>query len=254
MCKCLTLLNVSLFSTMSASQPQRTIVVTGATGRQGRGIIQALLGDEAAGWLVRGLTSDPSSSKAKQLLSDLQTKDGRLSLAKGSVYDASSLIDAFAGAYGVFAMTSERYPGKVLTEEADMKHEIEAGRNMINAAKECGIKHFVFSSLPNISEASAGYFTKIYHMDNKAVIEQMARRELEGFTSLIPGRSISGNLVSGIADNVYIAGFFYANLVWPQYSRLQEDGVVRFCTPVTGNQPMQWTDPSYDMGTFAASE
>ncbi|GJN80229.1 hypothetical protein PLIIFM63780_003754 [Purpureocillium lilacinum] len=110
-------------------------------------------------------------------------------------------------------MTSERHPGKIITEEREMEHELDAGRNIIMAAKKRYVKHLVFSSLPDIIKASDGQFKKIYHMNNKATIEQLARKELDGFTSLIPG-------------------FFYTNLFWPQYCRLREDGV--------------------DMGAFAA--
>lgn len=173
---------------MSQTPPPRTIAVAGATGRQGQGIVQALLSDTSNNpWLVRALTQDPQSAKAQEFLSRNQTSDGRLSLVAGQVYDAPSLLTAFDGAYGVFAMTSERYPGKSLTEEEDLKHEIDAGRNMIVAAKKCGVKHFVFSSLPDVISASNGKYTKIYHMNNKHIIEQLAREQLDGFSSLIPG-------------------------------------------------------------------
>lgn len=236
---------------MSDLQQQRTILVIGATGRQGRGVAQALLNDS---WRVRGLVSDPDSDRAKELLSDLQTPDGRFSLAKGSYYDAQSLLGAFDGAYGVFAMTGDGVAGKLLTEEAEMEHEVGAGRNLIRAAKETGVEHFVLSSLPNITEASGGRFTKVFHMDNKAAIEKLARAELDGFTSLIPGENTYSAFLT---RNVFLIelddiGFFYTNLMWPLYSRLRPDGVVRFCIPVPSTQPMQWTDPTYDMGSFAA--
>ncbi|KAH7173107.1 hypothetical protein DER46DRAFT_679297 [Fusarium sp. MPI-SDFR-AT-0072] len=203
---------------MSSNQSQKTIVVVGATGIQGSGVVRALLSDEYGGpWFVRALTQDPSSGKAQKLLSEYQTTDNRLSLASGHVYDEPSLRSAFTGAYGVFAMTSERYPGKLITEEGELKHEINAGRNIISAAKECCIKHLVFSSLPDTVKASDGQFKRIHHMNNKRTIEQLARKELNGFTSLIP-----------------------------------EDGVVQFCMPLPGNQMAQWTDPAHDMGAFSA--
>ena len=174
---------------MSSTQLQQTIVVIGATGTQGSGVVRALSSGEYGGgpWFVRALTQDPSSGKAQKLLSEYQTTDNRLSLVTGHVYDETSLRSAFAGAHGVFAMTSERYPGKVITEEEELKHEIDAGRNIISAAKECRIKHLVFSSLPDIVKASNGQFKRIHHMNNKHTIEQLARKELDGFTSLMPG-------------------------------------------------------------------
>jgi hypothetical protein len=35
---------------------------------------------------------------------------------------------------------------------------------------------------------------------------------------------------------------------------LLADGVVEFRTAIPSKKAVQWTDPSYDMGTFAASE
>ncbi|KAL3447166.1 hypothetical protein BJX65DRAFT_277533 [Aspergillus insuetus] len=221
---------------MSASDDSRIIVVVGATGNQGGGIIRALLDSKAPDgglWHVRGLTRDPNSSRAKQFLSDNQTADNRLSLAPGHVYDRASLEAAFAGAYGVFAMTSETHMGRILEKEEEMKHEIEAGRNMVLVAEACRVSHFVFSSLPDMIEATGGRFPNIHHMNNKHEIERFARERLGGVTCLIPG-------------------FFYTNLRWPQYCDRRSDGVVRFRIPIPSGQVAQWTDPIHDMGIFAA--
>ncbi|TDZ39376.1 NmrA-like family domain-containing protein 1 [Colletotrichum spinosum] len=221
---------------MPPKKTPRTIVVIGATGKQGGGVVRALLASDQD-WHVRALTRDVSSSRAQYLLSDcsryIEDDVGRLTLVQGHVYDLSSLQAAFSGAYGVFAITSEVYPGKTLIDEAEMAHEIEAGRNMVSAAEEAGIEHFVFSSLPDMVKTTSGKFTGIHHMDNKYAVEQIAKEHLSGVTCLIPG-------------------FFYTNLGWPQYSQRQPDGEVRFCTAIPSDQVAQWTDPSYDMGSFAA--
>lgn len=167
------------------------IAVVGATGNQGAGVIQALLGSRTPDgglWHVRGVTRDPSSPKAKKFLSDHQTSDNRLSLVPGDAYDKDSLQVAFAGAYGVFAMTSETHMGRLLEKEEEMKHEIEAGQNMVLAAEECSVKHFVFSSLPDMVSATGGRFVNIHHMNNKYEVEKFARERLShGVTCLIPG-------------------------------------------------------------------
>ena len=210
---------------MSSTQLQRTIVVIGATGTQGSGVVQALLSGEYGGgpWFVRALTQDPGSGKAQKLLSDYQTSDNRLSLITGHVYDKTSLQSAFAGAHGVFAMTSERYFSKIITEEEELKHEIEAGRNIVSAAKECRIKHSVFSSLPDVVKASDGQFKRIHHMNNKHTIEQLARKELDGFTSLMPGEysvesiSITSKTYVGLLTYLCHAQAF-STLTWPGHS------------------------------------
>lgn len=219
---------------MPTAKTPRTIVVIGATGHQGGGVVRALLASDQD-WHIRALTRDVSSSRAKALL-DEYSRDvevGRLSLVPGHVYDQSSLRSAFAGAYGVFAITAETYPGRVLVEEAEMAHEIEAGRNMVLAAKETGVEHFVFSSLPDMVKTTGGKFPDIHHMNNKHAVEMIAKEHLSGVTCLIPG-------------------FFYTNLRWAHYSDRRSDGVVRFRTAFPSKQVAQWTDPSYDMGSFAA--
>ncbi|KAH6632851.1 putative cinnamoyl-CoA reductase [Chaetomium tenue] len=199
----------------SASHP-RVIVVLGATGNQGGGVARALL--KSKSWIVRAGTRDPDSPKAQKLLAEEQTNDGRLEVVAAHVYDIESLRKAFAGAYGVFAITSERHPDKKIVNEEEMQHEIEAGRNIVLAAKECNVQHFVFSSLPDMMQATSGQFPKLYHMNNKHAVEQIAREELPGkVTCLIP-----------------------------------DDGIVRFCYPLPSDQVAQWTDPEYDMGSFAA--
>lgn len=49
------------------------------------------------------------------------------------------------------------------------------------------MQHFVMSSLPNLTEASKGQFSKVFHFENKSKIEDWARRELPAVTSLHPG-------------------------------------------------------------------
>ncbi|KAH6630697.1 hypothetical protein B0J18DRAFT_448764 [Chaetomium sp. MPI-SDFR-AT-0129] len=199
----------------SSSHP-RIIVVLGATGNQGGGVVRALL--KSKSWIVRAGTSDPTAPKAQKFLAEEQTSDNRLELVAAHVYQIETLRTAFAGAYGVFAITSERHPDKEIVDEADMQHEVEAGRNIVLAAKESNVQHFVFSSLPDMQLATSGRYPQLYHMNNKYAVEKIAREELPGKATFI----------------------------------IPEDGVVRFCFPLPSNQVCQWTDPEYDMGAFAA--
>ncbi|KGO75007.1 hypothetical protein PITC_032450 [Penicillium italicum] len=217
---------------MLAAEQPRTIVVLGSTGYQGRGVVESLLCEPGLEkCLIRAVTRDINSTRARQLLQDYQTPDERLSLTTGDVYDPDSLQKAFSGAYGVFAVTREKGPRRIEKEE-DMNHELQAGLNIISAAKLCQVQHFVFSSLPNMKQATGGRFEKIFHMDHKYIIERWAKLDLS-VTCLLPG------------------SFFLTNLNWPQYSR-RENGVVRFCPPIPGDKLVEWLDPVHDMGVFAA--
>ncbi|KAM5344638.1 hypothetical protein ACJ41O_013173 [Fusarium nematophilum] len=217
---------------MASSQQPRIIAVLGATGNQGRGVVRALLVKTSPAFHVRAVTRNVDSPGAKALLADFGQTD-RLSLVKGDMYDSESLREAFGGAYGVFAVTQNRIPGQMIDTEDEMRHELKAGRSIVDTAEACGIQHFVISSLPNLTKASNGRFTKVYHFDYKHEIEQLARRHLPAVTALLPG-------------------LFYSNMKWPQYCKREDDGSVRFCAPVPGDTLADWVDPAYDIGVFAS--
>ncbi|KAE8393120.1 hypothetical protein BDV23DRAFT_180998 [Aspergillus alliaceus] len=216
----------------SGNNDVKRITVLGATGNQGGGVVRALLAKANPSFHVRAITRDVFSPAARQLRAKYQDND-RLELVAANVYDKGSLIKAFSDTYGLFAVTNNRIPGQKIETEQDMDHELLAGRNIIDAAKSCHAQHVILSSLPNITEASKGRYTKVFHFDNKSKIEKWARNELPAMTALYPG-------------------LFYTNLQWPQYCQRQADGTVRFCAPVDGNKQADWVDPSYDIGIYAA--
>ena len=165
-----------------------TIVVLGSTSGQGRGVVRAILSDPSlAHYQVVGVTRNVDGFAAKALLDAHQSSGDRLHLISADVYDRKSLVKAFEGAYGVFAMTSDNIPGKRMETEDELKHQLEAGKNIVAAAKEAAIEHFVFTSLPDVAKASDGKYSKVFHFDFKAQIEEMARRELKSATALLPG-------------------------------------------------------------------
>jgi hypothetical protein len=75
----------------------------------------------------------------------------------------------------------------MIETEEDLKHELTAGENIVAAAKGCSVRHFVFSSLPNITEARGGCFRRVFHYDHKFQIEELAKRESPAVTALRPG-------------------------------------------------------------------
>jgi uncharacterized protein YbjT (DUF2867 family) len=171
---------------MMSSAPK--IVVLGSTSGQGRGVVRAILSHPSlAHYHVAGVTRDVNGTTAKALLDAHKNSSDRLHLISADIYDRSSLLKAFEGAYGVFAVTSDNIPGKQMETEDDLKHQLEAGKNIVAAAKEAAIEHFVFTSLPDVAKASDGKYSKVFHFDFKAQIEGLARRELKSVTALLPG-------------------------------------------------------------------
>lgn len=120
----------------SFQRDAKVIAVLGATGNQGGGVIRALLQKTSPAFHVRALTRDITSTGAVQLQARFNN-DPRLELVAADSYDSGSLIKAFTQAYGVFAVTNNRLQGRKIETEQDMDHELEAGRNIIDAAKVC---------------------------------------------------------------------------------------------------------------------
>jgi uncharacterized protein YbjT (DUF2867 family) len=131
----------------------QTILVTGATGRQGGAVARELL---RRGYSVRALTRNPQSQRARAL-TELDVE-----LFQGNFDDADSLDAALEGTDGIFAVTDFWEHGYEL--------EITHGRNLVDAAVRARTPFFVFSSV-----ASADQATNIPHFDSKWEIEKYLR-------------------------------------------------------------------------------
>lgn len=131
---------------------KKTIVVIGATGSQGKGLVNSLINEGA--FNVRAITRNPEkySGKAHEVVF-------------GDLNNLPSLKDAFKNAYGVFLVTN-------FWEGAD---EITQGKNAVDAAKATGIQHFIWSTLPDVETISNGKF-EVPHFTNKAKVDDLVRR------------------------------------------------------------------------------
>lgn len=165
---------------------QRTVLITGATGKQGGATARALAGK---GFTIRAMTRKPDSDAAKAVAAT------GAELVQGDLNDAASLKKALNGAWGVFAVQN--------TWEAGVQGEEEQGKRIATIAREAGVEHFVYSSV-----GSAHRKTGIPHFDNKYRVEDTIRGL--GFPSHVILRPVffMENLVSPWflnGDNLYAA-------------------------------------------------
>src|SRR6058998_1072071 len=101
---------------------RKLIAVVGATGRQGGAVVRAL---QAQGqFKVRALTRNPGKHRG---LAD--------EVVEADLDRPETLKAAFEGAHGVFLVTNAWEPGTV---------ELKQATAAVQAAKEAGIKHFVW--------------------------------------------------------------------------------------------------------------
>lgn len=112
----------------------KTIVVTGATGAQGGGLVRAILNDPQKEFTVRAVTRNPDSEKAKALAAI------GVEVVAANLDDQSSLERAFSGAYGAYCVTN-------FWEHFSAEKEVAQARNMALAAKNAGLKHVIWSTL-----------------------------------------------------------------------------------------------------------
>jgi uncharacterized protein YbjT (DUF2867 family) len=132
----------------------KTVLVTGATGRQGGAVIRHL---RSKGWKLRALTRNPKSAVAQEL-----AKSG-VEVVQGDLEDPASLERGARGAYGVFSVQDFWAVGA--------RREVQQGKNLADAAKKAGAQHFVYSSVGG-AERNSG----IDHWESKWEIEKHIRQ------------------------------------------------------------------------------
>jgi uncharacterized protein YbjT (DUF2867 family) len=173
------------------SNTKKLIAVVGATGLQGGSVVRAL---QASGqFKVRALTRNPD--KHPQLADEVVLAD---------LNRPETLKAAFAGAHGVFLVTNAWEPG---TDER--KQALAA----VQAAKEAGVQHFIWSTLPNVETISRGKLD-VAHFTDKAKSDRIVSE-------------------AGFAHHTFvIAPFFYQNLLGVMAPQKQADGSVGWALPL----------------------
>jgi uncharacterized protein YbjT (DUF2867 family) len=176
---------------MNTKNNEKLIAVIGATGQQGGGVVRAL---QASGqFKVRALTRNPD-------------KHGGLAdeVVNADLSRPDTLKTAFEGAHGAFLVTNFWEKGT---------DELKQATAAIRAAKDAGVKHFVWSTLPNVEAISGGKF-HVPHFTGKARIDRIVKEtgfELHSFV---------------------IAPMYYQGLVGPHVLQKQADGSLGWALPL----------------------
>lgn len=118
------LLACLLFGALNAAVAE-TVLVGGATGRQGNAVVDELL---ERGYTVRGLTRKPESKGAQALAAK------GVEVVPGDYGDPESLLAAMDGI------------GQVFFYSGFSRNEVAEGMNVIAAARQSGVTHLIYSS------------------------------------------------------------------------------------------------------------
>jgi uncharacterized protein YbjT (DUF2867 family) len=178
-------------STKVSSNNKKLIAVVGATGQQGGGVVRALKG--SGQFKVRALTRNPD--KHRELAEEVVEAD---------LDRPETLKAAFEGAHGVFLVTNFQEAGT-----AELKQATAA----IRAAKDAGVKHLIWSTLPDVEAISGGKF-KVPHFTGKAKIDTVVKDGgFENYTFVI-------------------APFYYQNLAGVLAPQKQANGSMGWALPL----------------------
>ncbi len=149
----------------------KVILVTGATGKQGGAVIEALLSQKAETFNILAVTRDVSRSAAKRLSSrspSIKLVQGDLDEVPGLFREAQNV--AGQPVWGVYSVQVSM--GKGVTSEG----EIRQGKALIDESIKAGVKHFVYSSVERGGDhVSWDNPTPIPHFRTKCEIEHHLR-------------------------------------------------------------------------------
>src|SRR5262245_12060015 len=108
----------------------KTMLVTGATGRQGGATARHLL---TKGWRVRAFTRDPSKPAAQAL------QQAGAEVVGGDYDEQASLVPAMQGVYGVFSVQAS-------------VDEVRQGKTIADVARAASVQRFVYSSVQSAED------------------------------------------------------------------------------------------------------
>ncbi len=194
------------------SNNKKLIAVIGATGQQGGGVMRAL---QASGgqFKVRALSRNP-----------VKHRDLADEVVEADLNRPDTLQPAFAGAHGVFLVTSSGLEGT---------DEFTQGTAAVRAAKAAGVKHFIWSTLPDVKAISGGKFD-VPHFTGKAKVDRVVTE-------------------AGFANHTFvIAPFFYQNLAGALAPQQQADGSMGWALPLDPSVRCIHMGDVRELGTIVA--
>lgn len=160
---------------------KKVIAVLGATGAQGGGLVRAILNDRSGEFGVRAITRNVNSDNAKALA------DMGAELVTADIDDYDSLVKAFDGAHGVFAITN-------FWEHFSPEKETAQAGSIAKAAKEANVNHVIWSTLEdtrkwvplndNRMPTLQGKY-KVPHFDSKGEADNLFKEQGVPTTNLL---------------------------------------------------------------------
>jgi uncharacterized protein YbjT (DUF2867 family) len=170
---------------------KKLIAVVGATGQQGGAVVRALRASHQ--FKVRALTRN--AAKHRELADEVVEAD---------LNRPETLRSAFNGAYAVFLVTNFQEHG------AD---ELKQATAAVRAARDAGVRHCVWSTLPDVEAISKGKF-HVPHFTGKSKVDRIVKE-------------------AGSANHTFVvAPFYYQNLIGVLGPQKQPNGSASWTLPL----------------------
>lgn len=169
---------------------KKIIVVLGATGAQGGGLVRAILNDPSGDFAVRAITRDINSDKA-QALAKLGAE-----VVTADIDDPAALRRVFEGGYADFCVT-------FFWEHFSPEKEVAEARGIAAAAKHAGLQHVIWSTLEDPREWVP--------LDDDRIPTLMGRHKVPHFEGKADGNDEFVKL--GLPVTFLLTSFFWDNLI-----------------------------------------
>jgi len=157
----------------------KTFFVTGATGNQGGATASQLA---QSGHKVKALVRNFKSPKLSSL------RHENIELIHGDLNEPVTYRDHLKNVDGVFA---------VLVFDEGVSKEVSQGKALISAAKDNGVKHFVYSSVLGADDESG-----IPHWESKNEIENVLRASQLPYTIIRPAALYQNFLIPDVRNRI----------------------------------------------------
>jgi uncharacterized protein YbjT (DUF2867 family) len=191
--------------------PDRKIItVFGSTGAQGGGLVRAILEDTTGGFVARAVTRHVDSDKARALAT------AGAEVVAADLDDRASVERAMQGAHGAYGVTN-------FWEHFSPEKELAQARNLAEAAKAAGIRHFIWSTLED---------TRLkVPLDDPRMPTLMAHYKVPHFDA--KGESDARFREAGVLTTFLLTSFYWDNLIhFGMGPKPGPDGVLQFVLPM----------------------